>query len=97
MVPAGTPRDYFLSTLKNSLMSSSLVKAHVPSQCRSPVIFFKATLDEEKNTDSFDWQPYATLPITHYNIVAKHAEMLWQPASYQLIATVVHEVMATRS
>jgi thioesterase domain-containing protein len=94
MVPVGTPRAYFLKTLKNSLMSSSLVKNHAARQCQSPIIFFKGTLDGERNFESFDWQPYTAQPIIHHKVASKHAEMLWQPASYQLIARVVKDVMA---
>jgi len=94
MVPVGTPRAYFLKTLKNSLMSSSLIKNHAARQCQSPIVFFKGTLDGERNTESFDWQPYTAQPIIHHKVASKHAEMLWQPASYQLIARVVQDVMA---
>ena len=94
MVPSGTPRDFFLRTLKNSLMSSTLVSKHTPRQCQSPIIFFRATLDGDRNKHAFDWQPYTSQPIVQHTIAAKHAEMLWQPVSYQFIAGVVHKVMA---
>lgn len=75
-------------------MSSTLVSNHTPRQCQSPIIFFRATLDGDRNKHAFDWQPYTSQPIVQHTIAAKHAEMLWQPVSYQFIAGVVHKVMA---
>jgi nonribosomal peptide synthetase DhbF len=94
MIPIGTPRSYFSKVVANSLMARSLTNLYTPRVCEAPIVFFRASItDRQQKSEWFDWKPYTRRPITHYDIVAKHAEMLWQPISYTTIARVVSEVL----
>lgn len=94
MIPKGTPRSYFSKVVANSLMARSLTKDYTPRMCQAPIVFFKSTVtDGQQKEEWFDWQAYSGRPITKYEVAAKHAEMLWQPNSYTLIARIVGQVV----
>jgi hypothetical protein len=94
MVPVGTPREFFMGALKNSIMSTDLLNNHVPRKCAAPIVFFNAIDGASLEPESFDWQPYTDQEIKKYDISEKHNEMLWQPNSYKAVAKVVHETMS---
>jgi nonribosomal peptide synthetase DhbF len=94
MIPKGTPRSYFSKVVANSLMARSLTKDYTPRVCQTPIVFFKSTVtDGQQKEEWFDWQAYSGQPMTKYEVAAKHAEMLWQPNSYTLIARVVSQTL----
>jgi hypothetical protein len=74
-------------------MSANLLKNHVPRQCTAPILFFGSSDGASVKPESFDWQPHTDQEVKNHNINAKHAEMLWQPNSYEAVAKVVHETM----
>ena len=94
MIPKGTPRSYFSKVVANSVMARSLTKHYTPRVCQAPIVFFRASIkDSQHQAEWFNWQPYTRKSITHYDVRVKHAEMLWQPVSYTIIAGVVSEVL----
>jgi len=94
MVPVGTPRDFFISSLKNALASAPLLANYTPRTSRSPIIYFRANVrGEGENEEWFNWQPYSSQPITTYGIASTHHEMLWLPTAYQAVAKVVHDTI----
>jgi amino acid adenylation domain-containing protein len=93
MIPVGTPRTFVMNALKNSMMSANLLKNHVPRKCAAPILFFGSSDGASVKPESFDWQPHTDQEVKNHNINAKHAEMLWQPNSYEAVAKVVHETM----
>ena len=73
-------------------MSRSLTNNYIPRKCNAPIVYFSATLsDAERNPENFVWKNYTTQPITMHLVEVKHAEMLWQPNSYQYLAKVIQE------
>jgi nonribosomal peptide synthetase DhbF len=96
MIPVGTPKSYVLSALKNSIQSIRLTRNHTPKKCHANIFYFRATEISDQDTpsdDLFNWQPLTDKPVNRYGIAVKHNQMLWQPVSYKLIASKVHETM----
>jgi thioesterase domain-containing protein len=85
-----------LSALKNSIQSIRLTRNHTPKKCHANIVYFRATEISDQDTpsdDLFNWQPFTDQPVNRYGIAVKHNQMLWQPVSYKLIASKVHEIM----
>lgn len=98
MIPVGTPKAFVMRALKNSLGSSDLTKGHTPNRCQAEIIYFKATEVSDQNAPAdelFNWQPYTERPLRAYDVPASHAQLLWKPESYKIIAKVVSETMST--
>jgi nonribosomal peptide synthetase DhbF len=96
MIPVGTPKSYLLSALKNNIHSYSLVRNHTPKKCHANIVLFKATQFSDQDTpsdDLFNWELFTNRPVHRYEIAVTHAQMLWKPVSYKLIASKVHEIM----
>jgi nonribosomal peptide synthetase DhbF len=95
MIPVGTPKSYVLSALKNNIQSNNLIKNYAPKKCHANIVYFRATEISENTLpdDLFNWQPFTDQPVRHYEIPVSHAQMLWKPVSYKLIAKVVNEIM----
>jgi hypothetical protein len=99
MIPVGTPKSYVLGALKNSVQSSNLTKNHIPKKCHANIVYFRATQisgQDIHSEDLFNWQPYTDQYVHRYEIPVTHGQMLWQAASYKLIASKVHEIMVAR-
>jgi hypothetical protein len=94
MVPAGTPTEFFVNSLKNALATAPLLANYTPKISHCPIIYLRATNRNELEDQSlFDWQPYSTSPITTYDVPSTHHEMLWLPAAYERVAKIVHDTI----
>ena len=96
LIPVGTPKSYVLGALKNSVQSSNLTRNYSPKKCHANIVYFGATEFSSQDTpleDLSNWQPFTDQPVRHYDVPVSHAQMLWQPVSYKLIASKVHEIM----
>jgi thioesterase domain-containing protein/acyl carrier protein len=98
MVPVGTPKEFFLGSLKNALASAPLLAHYTPRKSTSPIIYFRATARAgNENEEWFDWQPFCSQPITTYDVDATHHEMLWLPTACRLVAKVVHDTILAKT
>jgi amino acid adenylation domain-containing protein len=98
MVPAGTPTEFFVNSLKNALATAPLLANYTPKISHCPIIYLRATNRNELEDQSlFDWQPYSTSPITTYDVPSTHHEMLWLPAAYQRVAKIVHDTIVANT
>jgi thioesterase domain-containing protein len=98
MIPVDTPRAFVMSFLSNMAIADKLTKNHKPSRSHTEIVYFRATKDSDPHTESeslFNWQPYTEKPLRQYEVSVSHVQMLWQPASYEFIASKVREAMRT--
>jgi nonribosomal peptide synthetase DhbF len=99
MVPIGTPKDYFVSALRNGVLSWNMTKHYQPECCTAPIVLFKAVSESDQYAQLdplSDWQPYSKAPLVFYNIPVKHAEMLWNPLSYNFVASIVTQMISEK-